>query len=146
MLLNGADVSGLIRTPQAAADASKVAALPAVRSFLLEMQRELARTHDVVMDGRDIGTVVLPDAAVKIFLTASPETRAQRRFLELREKGSDESYDQVLAEVIARDEQDMNRAVAPLKQAEDAALADTSTMNLEETVAYLLGLVREKLS
>jgi cytidylate kinase len=146
MLLNGADVSGLIRTPQAAADASKVAALPAVRSFLLEMQRELARTHDVVMDGRDIGTVVLPDAAVKIFLTASPETRAQRRFLELREKGSNESYDQVLAEVIARDEQDMNRAVAPLKQAEDAALADTSTMNLEETVAYLLGLVREKLS
>jgi cytidylate kinase len=110
------------------------------------MQRELARTHDVVMDGRDIGTVVLPDAAVKIFLTASPETRAQRRYLELKEKGSTESFEQVLQEVVARDEQDMNRAVAPLKQAEDAVLADTSTLNLEESVALLRSIVAEKLA
>jgi cytidylate kinase len=146
MILCGEDVSGLIRTPEVAADASKVAAIPAVRTFLLEMQRELARTHDVVMDGRDIGTVVLPDAAVKIFLTASPETRAQRRYLELKEKGSTESFEQVLREVIARDEQDMNRAVAPLKQAEDAVLADTSTLNLEESVALLRSIVAEKLA
>jgi cytidylate kinase len=146
MILCGEDVSGLIRTPEVAADASKVAAIPAVRTFLLEMQRELARTHDVVMDGRDIGTVVLPDAAVKIFLTASPETRAQRRYLELKEKGSTESFEQVLREVIARDEQDMNRAVAPLKQAEDAVLADTSELNLEESVALLRSIVAEKLA
>jgi cytidylate kinase len=146
MILCGEDVSGLIRTPEVAADASKVAAIPAVRTFLLEMQRELARTHDVVMDGRDIGTVVLPDAAVKIFLTASPETRAQRRYLELKEKGSTESFEQVLQEVVARDEQDMNRAVAPLKQAEDAVLADTSTLNLEESVALLRSIVAEKLA
>jgi cytidylate kinase len=146
MILCGEDVSGLIRTPEVAADASKVAAIPAVRTFLLEMQRELARTHDVVMDGRDIGTVVLPDAAVKIFLTASPETRAQRRYLELKEKGSTEPFEQVLQEVIARDEQDMNRAVAPLKQAEDAVLADTSTLNLEESVALLRSIVAEKLA
>jgi cytidylate kinase len=146
MLLCGEDVSGLIRTPEVAADASKVAAIPAVRTFLLEMQRELARTHDVVMDGRDIGTVVLPDAAVKIFLTASPETRAQRRYLELKEKGSTESFEQVLQEVVARDEQDMNRAVAPLKQAEDAVLADTSALNLEESVALLRSIVAEKLA
>jgi cytidylate kinase len=146
MLLCGEDVSGLIRTPEVAADASKVAAIPAVRTFLLEMQRSLARTHDVVMDGRDIGTVVLPDAAVKIFLTASPETRAQRRYLELKEKGSEESFEQVLQEVIARDEQDMNRAVAPLKQAEDAVLADTSALNLEESVALLRQIVQEKLA
>jgi cytidylate kinase len=146
MILCGEDVSGLIRTPEVAADASKVAAIPAVRTFLLEMQRELARTHDVVMDGRDIGTVVLPDAAVKIFLTASPETRAQRRYLELKEKGSTESFEQVLQEVIARDEQDMNRAVAPLKQAEDAVLADTSELNLEESVALLRSIVAEKLA
>jgi cytidylate kinase len=146
MILCGEDVSGLIRTPEVAADASKVAAIPAVRTFLLEMQRELARTHDVVMDGRDIGTVVLPDAAVKIFLTASPETRAQRRYLELKEKGSTESFEQVLQEVIARDEQDMNRAVAPLKQAEDAVLADTSALNLEESVALLRSIVAEKLA
>jgi cytidylate kinase len=146
MILCGEDVSGLIRTPEVAADASKVAAIPAVRTFLLEMQRELARTHDVVMDGRDIGTVVLPDAAVKIFLTASPETRAQRRYLELKEKGSTESFEQVLREVIARDEQDMNSAVAPLKQAEDEVLADTSTLNLEESVALLRSIVAEKLA
>ena len=146
MLLNGEDVSGEIRTPEISACASKVAAIPAVRDFLLEMQRELARTHHVVMDGRDIGTVVLPDAAVKIFLTATPETRARRRYLELQEKGSDESYEQVLAEVIRRDEQDMNRPVAPLKQAEDAVLADTSELNLEESVQLLLKIVREKLA
>lgn len=146
MLLNGEDVSGEIRTPEISACASKVAAIPAVRDFLLEMQRELARTHNVVMDGRDIGTVVLPDAAVKIFLTATPETRARRRYLELQEKGSDESYEQVLAEVIRRDEQDMNRPVAPLKQAEDAVLADTSELNLEESVQLLLKIVREKLA
>ncbi len=146
MLLNGEDVSGQIRTPEIATFASKVAAIPAVRAFLLDMQRELAGTQKVVMDGRDIGTVVLPDAGVKIFLTASPETRARRRYLELRETGSAESYEQVLAEVIRRDEQDTTRAVAPLKQAEDAVLADTSALSLEESVSLLLQIVREKLA
>ncbi len=146
MLLNGEDVSEEIRTPEISVYASQVAAIPAVRAFLLDMQRELARKQDVVMDGRDIGTVVLPDAAVKIFLTASPETRAKRRYLELQEKGASVTYEQVLAEVIQRDEQDTTRAVAPLKQAQDAVLADTSALDLEESVAYLLRIVREKLS
>ncbi len=146
MILNGEDVSGEIRTPEISAYASGVAAVPAVRAFLLGMQRELAGKGKVVMDGRDIGTVVLPDAAVKIFLTASPETRARRRYLELKAKGSRQSYEQVLAEVLQRDNQDATRTVAPLKQAEDAVLADTSALDLEESVALLLRIVREKLA
>ena len=144
--LKDEDVSTAIRTEQAGMAASAVGANPAVRAFLLDLQRSMAKKQDVLMDGRDIGTVVLPDAAVKIFLTATPETRARRRYLELQEKGSDESYEQVLAEVIRRDEQDMNRPVAPLKQAEDAVLADTSELNLEESVQLLLKIVREKLA
>jgi cytidylate kinase len=143
MVLNGADVTDQIRTPEISRYASKVSALPEVRAFLLEMQRELARTQDVVMDGRDIGTVVLPDAGVKIFLTASPETRANRRFLELQEKGTDTTFEEVLADIIARDEADRNRPIAPLKQAEDAVLADTSTLNLEESLQLLLRIARE---
>ncbi len=145
MLLNGQDVSGCIRTQEVAAYASRVAALPEVRAFLLEMQRDLARRQNVIMDGRDIGTVVLPDAGVKIFLTASPEVRARRRWLELQEKGSTQPYEEVLQEVIARDEADTNRPIAPLRRAEDAVLADTSTLTLEESVALLETIVKEAL-
>ncbi|MCD8145625.1 MAG: (d)CMP kinase [Oscillospiraceae bacterium] len=144
MLLNGEDVTDAIRTPEVAAYASSVAAIPAVRAFLLDKQRELARRQNVIMDGRDIGTVVLPDAAVKIFLTASPQVRAKRRWLELTEKGSRESYETVLAEVEARDAADRSRPIAPLRQAEDAILADTSDLNFEESVALLTRIIREK--
>ncbi len=145
---NGEDVSGMIRTPAVSMGASKVSAIPAVRAFLLETQQNLAKTQSVVMDGRDIGTVVLPDAEVKIFLTASAEKRAERRFLELKEKQPDSAptYEEVLADVIQRDEQDMNRAIAPLKQAEDAVLADTGDIDLDASEALLLHIVEEKLA
>lgn len=145
---NGEDVSGMIRTPAVSMGASKVSAIPAVRAFLLETQQNLAKTQSVVMDGRDIGTVVLPDAEVKIFLTASAEKRAERRFLELKEKQPDSAptYEEVLADVIQRDEQDMNRAIAPLKQAEDAVLADTGDLDLDASEALLLHIVEEKLA
>lgn len=146
MYLNGEDVTAKIRTQEISDYASKVSAIPEVRTFLLEMQRKLARENDVVMDGRDIGTVVLPDAGVKIFLTAAPETRARRRWLEYREKGMEQSYEQVLADVIARDTADQNRPVAPLKQAKDAALADTGGLDLEASLKLLLNIVQEKLS
>ena len=118
--LNGADISSELRTPAVSTAASRVSALPVVRQFLLE--RVVARTHDVIMDGRDIGTVVLPDADVKIFLSASPEVRARRRWLELQEKGTPDTYEAVLADLIARDERDSNRAIAPLRPADDAVL------------------------
>lgn len=144
--VNGADVSGLIRTPEVSMGASRVSALPAVRQFLFDLQQRLAREHSVVMDGRDIGTVVLPDADVKIFLTASPEKRAQRRFLELEEKQPGvQSYEDVLRDVIRRDEQDMNRAVSPLKQAEDAVLVDTTDADLAQSEQMLLDVCKEKL-
>ena len=144
--VNGADVSGLIRTPEVSMGASRVSALPAVRQFLFDLQQRLAREHSVVMDGRDIGTVVLPDADVKIFLTASAEKRAQRRFLELEEKQPGvQSYEDVLRDVIRRDEQDMNRAVSPLKQAEDAVLVDTTDADLAQSEQMLLGVCKEKL-
>ena len=146
MYLNGEDVTTQIRTQEISDYASKVSAIPQVRAFLLEMQRKLARESDVVMDGRDIGTVVLPDAGVKIFLTAAPETRARRRWLEYREKGIEQSYDQVLADVIARDTADQNRPVAPLKQAKDAALADTGGLDLAASLKLLMNIVQEKLS
>ena len=146
MYLSGRDVTGAIRENEVSALASKVAALPVVREFLLDFQRKQAREHDVVMDGRDIGTVVLPQAGVKIFLTAAPEARARRRTLELHQRGQDADFDEILWEIRRRDEQDENRPVAPLRQAEDAALLDTTNLDLKGSLEALLTLVRERLS
>lgn len=145
MFLDGEDVTSAIRENEISAYASKVAAIPAVRDFLLEMQRRAAREHDVIMDGRDIGTVVLPQADLKIFLTAAPEARAERRFRELLERGQQADYDQVLAEVVERDRRDTQRETAPLRQAEDAVTADTTSLDLEGSFQLLLGLIREHL-
>ena len=146
MVLDGEDGSEAIRMPEISICASDVSSLPAVRSFLLEMQRKLAREHNVVMDGRDIGTVVLPDADLKIFLTASAEQRAKRRMLELEAKGVDASFDEVLKDIEYRDDQDTKRAAAPLRAAEDAVRVDTSSLNFEESAAVLAGLVIDRLS
>lgn len=143
--LNGEDVSEAIRTEQCGMAASAVAAHPAVRAFLLDTQRELAARQDVLMDGRDIGTVVLPNATVKIFLTATPEARATRRLAELRQKGQPAEYDKVLADIRQRDYQDSHRAVAPLRQAEDAILVDTSEIGIEESFALLKKTVLENI-
>ena len=143
--LNGEDVSKEIRLHDVSQYASKVSAIPAVRSYLFETQRKLARENDIVMDGRDIGTVVLPGADVKIFLTASAEVRAKRRFIELEERGQKVSYEQVLKDVIARDSQDMNREIAPLKPAEDGVILDTSDYGFEESLVLLYQTVTEKL-
>jgi CMP/dCMP kinase len=145
MILNGQDVTGEIRTPEMSHYASCVSAIPAVREFLLEMQRKLARENSVVMDGRDIGTVVLPNADVKVFLTASPEVRAERRCRELEEKGESVSYDQVLSDMKKRDRQDSTRATAPLRQAADAVLLDTSGLTLDESSQRLLKIIRAKI-
>lgn len=145
MYLAGEDVSADIRRHEVSAGASKVSALPAVRDFLMETQRSLAREHSVVMDGRDIGTVVLPDADLKIFLTADSTDRARRRWLELKERGQEADYEQVLRDVIERDRRDTQRETAPLRQAEDAVLADTTGIGLEESFALLSGIVREHL-
>ncbi len=144
VLLNGEDVSSLIRTEQVSMAASNVSAIPEVRAFLLSLQRDMAKEFDVIMDGRDIGTVVLPDAKVKIFLTASAEIRAKRRYLELIEKGQDAVYEDVLADVITRDNNDMNRPIAPLKPAEDSVIADTSELTLQESIDLLIGIIEEK--
>ena len=146
MYLSGRDVTEAIRENEVSALASQVAALPAVREFLLEFQRKQAREHDVVMDGRDIGTVVLPQAGVKIFLTAAPEARARRRTAELLQRGQDADFDEILREIRQRDQQDENRPVAPLRQAEDAALLDTTNLDLKGSLEALLTLVRERLS
>ena len=146
MYLSGRDVTEAIRENEISALASQVAALPAVREFLLDFQRKQAREHDVVMDGRDIGTVVLPQAGVKIFLTAAPEARARRRTAELLQRGQDADFDENLREIRQRDEQDENRPVAPLRQAEDAALLDTTNLDLKGSLEALLTLVRERLS
>lgn len=143
VLLNDEDVSSLIRTPEVSMSASKVSAVPAVRAFLLDLQRNMAKTQNVIMDGRDIGTVVLPDAQVKIFLTASPEIRAKRRFDELIEKGQDVVYEDVLADVIQRDYNDSHREIAPLKPAEDSTLADTSGLTLEESIQLIINIIKE---
>lgn len=143
MYLNGEDVSGLIRTPEISMYASDVSAIPAVRAFLLEMQRATARKMSVVMDGRDIGTVVLPDAGLKIFLTASPEARAKRRLKELLEKGQDVTYDQVLADMKQRDYNDSHRAAAPLKPAENSVLLDTTELTLPESIEAICRLVKD---
>ncbi len=145
VFLNGEDVSELIRTPKASLMASAVSAKPEVRAFLLEMQRRLARENNVIMDGRDIGTVVLPNATVKIFLTASAEERANRRYKELTEKGMEVNYDEVLADIEKRDYNDSHRAIAPLKPAEDSVLADTSKCNLEQSVELILSIINERL-
>ena len=137
ILLNGEDVTETVRQEQVGMAASDVSAHPAVRAFLLETQRALAARSYVLMDGRDIGTVVLPDATVKIFLTATPEARAQRRLAELQAKGQAADYATVLADIRLRDDQDTHRAVAPLRQAADAVLLDTSAIGLEESYALL---------
>ncbi len=142
--LNGEDVSTDIRAEEIGMAASGVSAIPAVRQFLLDTQRDLARANNVLMDGRDIGTVILPHAQVKIFLTASDTARAQRRYKELVEKGQNPDYEQVLADIRQRDYQDSHRAVAPLRQAEDAVLVDTSELNLEESLEALKEVIREK--
>ena len=144
--LNRADISSELRTPAVSTAASRVSALPVVRQFLLEQQRVVARTHAVSMAGRAIGTVVLPDADVKIFLSASPEVRARRRWLELQEKGAPDTYEAVLADLIARDERDSNRAIAPLRPADDAVLLDTSGMTLQESIDAILKLIRKKVT
>ncbi len=144
MILNGQDVTKEIRLPEISMYASVVSAYPEVRHYLLEMQREFARKNNVIMDGRDIGTVVLPDADVKIFLTASPEARAHRRCLELQQRGTAEAYEKVLQDILQRDRQDSSRATAPLKQAEDAVLLDTTELSFEESKAELLGIIKEK--
>ena len=124
--------------------ASAVSAHPAVRAYLLEMQRELARTNNVIMDGRDIGTVVLPDARVKVFLTASPEARARRRMLELEQRGTPQPFEQILNDIRERDWNDSHRATAPLRQAEDSVLLDTTELNFQESEAALLDIIRER--
>ena len=145
MYLAGEDVSEAIRRNEVSAGASKVSAIPAVRTFLLEMQQSLARTHSVIMDGRDIGTVVLPNADLKIYLTADAADRARRRCLELKERGQVVEYEQVLREVEDRDRRDMERTIAPLRQAEDAVLADTTGIDLDASLRLLTGIVTERL-
>lgn len=142
--LNGADISSELRTPAVSTAASRVSALPVVRQFLLEQQRAVARTHDVIMDGRDIGTVVLPDAGLKIFLSASAECRAQRRWRQLQEKGIQEPYADVLRELEQRDYDDMHRAVAPLKAAADAVCIDTSDLTLNESINAVCAAIRTR--
>ena len=145
MYLDGEDVSQAIRQHVISGYASKVAALAPVRAFLLNKQRHLADNHNVIMDGRDIGTVVLPQADVKIFLTADAKDRAQRRYLELLERGQQADLEQILADVVERDRQDMERAIAPLKQAEDATVVDTTGKDLEESHKRLLETIVAKL-
>lgn len=144
MRLNGQDVTREIRLPEVSMYASAVSAHPSVRAYLLEMQRELARTNNVIMDGRDIGTVVLPDAEVKVFLTASPEARAQRRMLELEQRGTPQPFEKILKEIKERDWNDSHRATAPLRQAEDAVLLDTTELDFRESEAALLEIIRRR--
>lgn len=144
MYLGGEEVSEAIRLPEISMYASAVSALPSVRAFLLEMQRRIAREQSVIMDGRDIGTVVLPDAEVKIFLTADAEVRAKRRYLELEQRGTPKPYEEVLAELKERDWNDTHRDIAPLKQAEDAVTADTSKLDFDRSRELLMRIIREK--
>jgi len=144
MLLNGQDVTKEIRFPEISMYASAVSAHPPVRAFLLDMQRDLARKNSVIMDGRDIGTVVLPDAEVKVFLTATPEARAQRRCLELEQRGTPEPFEKVLEDIQKRDWDDSHRPVAPLKQADDAVLLDTTELSFQESEAALIKIIEEK--
>ncbi len=146
VFLGDRDVSDLIRTPEISMAASRTSAIPAVRAYLFETQQKIARENNILMDGRDIGTVVLPNADVKIFLTASAEERANRRFKELSEKPDCPTYQEILDDIIKRDYQDMHREIAPLKQAEDAVLVDTTELNLEESAAVIVKIINEKIS
>lgn len=145
VFINGDDVSDKIRTPEISMAASDVSAIPTVREFLFELQKKLARENNVIMDGRDIGTVVLPNADIKIFLTASPEERAKRRFNELVQKGQSPIFEDVLKDIIQRDYNDSHREIAPLKQADDAILADTTGKSLYESVELIKGIISERL-
>ncbi|MEE1318227.1 MAG: (d)CMP kinase [Ruminococcus sp.] len=145
VLLDGEDVSGFIRTPEASMMASKISAVPSVRAYLLDLQRNMAKTHNVIMDGRDIGTVVLPDAKVKIFLTASPEARATRRYKELCEKGMDVKYEDILSDVIERDYNDSHRETAPLKPAEGCVMVDTTELDFEQSVERIITVIKENM-
>lgn len=144
VLLNGENVNGLIRTEEVSMMTSDTSKYPAVREKLLDLQRELAASRNVIMDGRDIGTCVLPDADLKVYLTASSAERARRRYLEQKERGVECDLDQIEKDIIARDEQDMNRKVSPLRQAEDAVLVDSSHMTIDEVVAEIIRLYRAK--
>lgn len=144
MIMNGMDVTGDIRTSEISKKASLISAHAVVREVLLDMQREVARQHNVVMDGRDIGTVVLPDAQVKIFLTASPEVRAKRRTEELLEKGQKANYNQILNDIQQRDYQDTHRAIAPLKMCRDSVKVDTSDMDVDHVVQTIMDIVAQK--
>ncbi len=146
MILNGADVTGEIRTPEMSRVASLISAQPAVRAFLLDLQRDMAKRYSVIMDGRDIGTVVLPGADVKVYLTASPEVRANRRLGDLKAQGLTASYEQVLEEIRQRDQQDMTRPIAPLKQAKDAVVLDTSSLSREESLMALKTIIQERIA
>ena len=146
MIMNGMDVSDEIRTQEISQKASLVSAHKVVRDVLLDMQRDVAKKHNVIMDGRDIGTVVLPKASVKIFLTASAEVRAKRRTDELLAKGQKANYQQTLKDIQQRDYQDMNRPIAPLKQAKDAVLLDTSDLDIEGVVAAMKKIIEEKIA
>ena len=144
VFLDGQDVSDDIRTPEVSMMASAVSAKPPVRAFLLDMQRRLANDNNVIMDGRDIGTVVLPNATVKIFLTATAEDRSRRRFEELRLKGQSVTYDEVYADMVKRDYNDSHREIAPLKPAEDSVIADTTGFKFEQSLELLLSIIKEK--
>ena len=146
MILNGKDVTGELRTPKMSDYASKISAMKVVREFLLDLQRDMAKKHNVIMDGRDIGTVVLPKADVKIFLTASVEIRAKRRYDELIAKGQKTTLAQVIKDVEQRDYQDTHRDIAPLKQAKDAVLLDTSDLDIDGVVAAIQNIAQEKIS
>lgn len=143
VMLNGEDVSTDIRLPEASMAASNVSAIPAVRQFLFDLQRKIAEENNCLMDGRDIGSVVLPNADLKLFMTASPETRAQRRFDELKAKGEDVKYSEILDELNKRDYQDSHREIAPLKQADDAILFDTSDLSFDEVKNKLIEMIKE---
>lgn len=145
VFLNGEDVSEEIRLPEASMAASDVSAVPSVRAFLFELQRDIARKNNCIMDGRDIGTVVLPDAQIKIFLTASPEVRAMRRFKELQAKGAKDSYEDVLSDLKIRDYNDSHREIAPLKPAEDSITVDTSDCSFDESVETIVNIIKEKM-
>ncbi len=145
VLVNGENVSGKIRSEEVSMGASNISKIPIVREFLLGLQRELAKKNNVIMDGRDIGTVVLPNANVKIFLTASPEKRAERRYKQLLEKDEKKEYNDILEDIIKRDYQDSHREIAPLKPAEDSVLLDTSDLSFDESVDAIKNLIEEKL-
>lgn len=145
VFLNNEDVSDFIRTNEISMMASKISAKGIVREFLLDLQRGLAKTNNVIMDGRDIGTVVLPNATLKIFLTADAEDRAMRRYKELIEKGEKVEFDDILADVNKRDYNDSHREIAPLKQADDAILVDTTGNDLQQSIDLLKGIIKEKL-